>query len=474
MVLFIATFVTIWGLITHGTYAGAGDEPHYLMIARSLAFDGDVDLANDYADRSNLIGGGTLEPGAHVRPGPDGTLRPVHDVGLPLLAAPVVALAYQLAEYVANVVPVSWLERFRLNASLVFRHQISLLMALVTGLVTIELARWLAMTGATARHAFWWALLGVLSPPLLSHSFLFFTEIPSALLVLVTLRRILARGGTSASMLVTGLLIGLLCLVHIRNAPIALALVAIGAVQQRAIGWHGLGAMASGVGLMLVARTIIHARFWGTPFFDEHVRVGDTGPLMVAVSDAFQRLTGMLFDQEIGLLAYAPIYLLAPAGLIVLWRRLPRIGRPVCVLCAVYVAALITPMVNRHGWNPGFSPAARYLVPIAPLLLIGASMCARNVVGVTRVFVLVVIAVQVALDAIVWQMPKLLWNNGDGVSTLATSLPSWMGAAWTMLPTWHTTEARAWPFWAASALVVALAVWLIRAQPLIAPAHHER
>src|SRR5687768_14901475 len=83
-------FVVTWGLITHGTFAGSGDDPHYLMIARSVAFDGDFDLANDYADPASLIGAGTLTPGLHVRPGIDGTIRPVHDVGLPLLAAPLV------------------------------------------------------------------------------------------------------------------------------------------------------------------------------------------------------------------------------------------------------------------------------------------------------------------------------------------------------------------------------------------------
>ena len=51
------------GLITHGTYAGTGDEPHYLAIAHSLAFDGDLDVANNYGASEPLIAGGSLDAG---------------------------------------------------------------------------------------------------------------------------------------------------------------------------------------------------------------------------------------------------------------------------------------------------------------------------------------------------------------------------------------------------------------------------
>ena len=33
----------------------AGDEPHYLLAAESIAFDGDLDLTNDYASRERTL-----------------------------------------------------------------------------------------------------------------------------------------------------------------------------------------------------------------------------------------------------------------------------------------------------------------------------------------------------------------------------------------------------------------------------------
>ena len=96
-------FAIVWGLITHGTFAGSGDEPHYMMIAHSLAFDADLDLANNYRE-ATLIGAGTLVPEAHALER-EGRLRPVHDIGMPLALAPAVRLAYSTAERLGKVLP---------------------------------------------------------------------------------------------------------------------------------------------------------------------------------------------------------------------------------------------------------------------------------------------------------------------------------------------------------------------------------
>ena len=88
-------FFVLWGLITHGTYAGTGDEPHYQIIAHSLAFDRDLDLTTDYSDPTNLALGGHFEGGPHVIPGKDGRSRPVHDIGLPVLFTPDYFAAYK-------------------------------------------------------------------------------------------------------------------------------------------------------------------------------------------------------------------------------------------------------------------------------------------------------------------------------------------------------------------------------------------
>ena len=182
--LTIVVFLVIWGLITHGTSAGTGDEPHYQMITYSLAFDHDLDLTNDYHDSRNRSLFGRYESGPHVEPGKDGRLRPVHDIGMPILFAPYYAVAYKITEQVIAHVPAPWLARARLDFTVVLRHLLSLAMIGVTAGIAVRLLDIFSALSTSSRRAFAWVLLMVLSPPILSHSFLFFTEILSAFIAL--------------------------------------------------------------------------------------------------------------------------------------------------------------------------------------------------------------------------------------------------------------------------------------------------
>lgn len=50
MALAVALFGAYYGTYEAMNYAATGDEPHYLLEARSLAFDGDRDMRNNYAN----------------------------------------------------------------------------------------------------------------------------------------------------------------------------------------------------------------------------------------------------------------------------------------------------------------------------------------------------------------------------------------------------------------------------------------
>ena len=144
--------MTLLGLITHGTHAGSGDEAHYLAIAHSIAFDGDLDMANNYGAGEPLIGGGGLAPEFHIRAGANGVMRPVHDVGLPMLFAPVVRIARPTAEWLSATLPEAFLRRVRVTPSVLYRHLLSAVMVMMAVWLAGMLFTAFVQLGASTRR----------------------------------------------------------------------------------------------------------------------------------------------------------------------------------------------------------------------------------------------------------------------------------------------------------------------------------
>jgi hypothetical protein len=437
-----------WGLMTHGTFAGSGDEPPYLIIAHSLAFDADLDVANNYAT-ARLITSGTLESGNHAIPR-DGRLLPVHNIGMPLLFAPVLRFLYPAASGLGRILPPAVLRATKLNGMLILRHAVGLCMSLVAAWLAIELRAAFMAIGVASPSA--WALLLVLSPPLLSHSFLFFTEILSAAIAFATLRRLTFQGAvTVKTMLALGVGSGFLLLVHIRNVGVVagLCLVVLLETKRRRIAARQLAAFAVGAGAMVIARTLVVHDLWGTFVTTPLAEIGSSVTAGETAHEIFVRATGLLFDREYGLLVCAPIYLLSAAGLVALRRTHPGAFANASIVAATYLIPVLSPALNTQGWTGGWSPAARFLVPITPMLALGVAAYARR--GV-RALLWPLVGAQLFLDAYVWQFPKTLWSDGDGIGTLFLS---------PLFPSWAQEPAVLWfTLWTAGAIVLSCwAVW---------------
>lgn len=405
--------LVLWGFMTHGNFAGSGDEPHYLAIAHSLAFDADLDLANNYGANEPLIGAGVLQPELHARPGVGGVLRPVHDVGLPLLFAPYVRLAVPLTNGLTRAIPESTLKRARLTPSLLYRHLISLAMIAVAVALARAFFSAFVELGATPNGALGVSALLTLSPPLLVFSILFFTELVSAVLCLTVFAHVVLRDTRGSwRWWWLGCATGLLFLVHVRNIGLSIPLTALALYHLRAKDRRSEArAFALGVVLLLAIRTGVNVLFWGDWFTNPHVRLAGWPGWAALLSESATRTVGLLIDQEFGLLVYAPIYLLSVVGVVVWLKTRPTLARAVLVVCGVYVALVICPLTNVHGWTGGWSPAARFLTPLTPLLglcmFAGLRAAPKSLSGA-------LIALQVGISAYAWQHPKVLWNDGDG------------------------------------------------------------
>ncbi|HEX9368402.1 MAG TPA: hypothetical protein VF921_17355 [Vicinamibacterales bacterium] len=416
-ILFAVVLLTLLGLSSHATYAGSGDEPHYLAIAHSLAFDVDLDLSNNYGPAEPLIADGGLESGGHILRGVDGVMRPIHDVGLPLLLVPVVRVIAPAVLWLSPRVPAPLMKRLRLTPAGLYRHLLGALMALVGAWLACVLRDALLKAGASPRAAFLTALLVALSPPLLIYAILLFTELVSALLCLLAFRRLaLDRDTSTAGWLVAGAAAGLLLLVHARNVGIVAGLVLLAAVRLSREGSRvRIVAFAGPLALMVAVRTAVIHRAWGTFVTTPIASPGSWRGLGNLAHVTLVRLAGLLVDQEFGLLPYAPVFAIALVGIVALWRTDRPLARSLGIVAGGYLLAVVLPLTNPIGWTGGWCPAARFMTPIVPLLALGL---VRGFAVVPRPLVIGVLALQVALDCYFWQYPKNLWNDNDGQAAI--------------------------------------------------------
>jgi hypothetical protein len=320
----------------------AGDEPHYLMVAESLLRDRDLSLEPDYAEgRYRAFHDRPLEPHYRVR-GKHGEIFSLHAVGLSLLVLP----AYALGGYPAA----------------------SLFMAVLAALLARELRALVAQTHGDEALADGVGWVLALSPPLVHYAGLVFTEIPAALVVAAFLHRERRAGKAPLAALALGSTAAFLPWLNVRLSIVAVILLA-----HALAGRPRIRAAFAFVGPGLVSAAGLAAYHWWLYGFWDPRRVYGRRPEFSAAGLS-SGVPGLFFDQEFGLLVYAPVFALALPGLISILRRELRLG-----LTTVSLAVSVVLVAGAwHMWRGGFNPPARFLVPIVPALAVGVAARLRG------------------------------------------------------------------------------------------------
>lgn len=383
---FLPTVATVYAVVSLGVQhqVGAeGDEPHYLMVAESLLRDHDVALQDDYVPERYVAfykSQPTLAPHYLVR-GRHGDIYSQHALGLTLLILP----AYALGGYPAA----------------------SLFMAFVGVLLARELRALLHVwMGATAL-ADGVAWLIALSPPLVCFAGLVFTEVPAALVLALGLRHLHRPAElTPGKAWLVGVALAFVPWLNVRYLVFPPLLIAYAWSRRPALG----RSLALLVPLLLSAglSALYHHQLYG--FFDpRHVYGRRPG-------FAWERLAGnveaLLLDQEYGLLVYAPIFVLALPGGIALARRLG--WRDALAVLAPIAAVLLTAATWRMWWG-GFTPPARFLVPVVPALALAVAASLRRGLGASAALLA---AFGLLIGAAVAREPRLVHRDRDGTAPL--------------------------------------------------------
>lgn len=312
-----------------------GDEPHYLLIAHSIVYDGDIKVDNNYRQRDwkSFYKGSDLPPHYAY----NSQIYSVHSFGLPLL----IAFPYWLGGYIL----VMWV--------------MSVFMALALYFC------WITAEGISRRKLdnylpLWF--IG-LSTPFLPFASQVYPEVAAILIISICLNILLVNNKPLFFPVIL-ILLAFLPLLHLKFLVLSGLLSIISFFQYREWRYR----MIVGVWLLLIAGEIawVNKMLFGIfsllgPYrginWDRYVNFGQT----------FQ---AYLLDPQYGLLFQAPIYLVCIFGAYALIRRVKLSESLMPFLLIIpyigYFLFLSTQPLFLIGW----ATACRFLVPVMPVLAI--------------------------------------------------------------------------------------------------------
>lgn len=440
--IFIATAALSTALATRLARSAlfpGGDEPHYLVMAQSLWRDGDLKIANNHArgDYREYFGA-PLEP-HYLAAGTDGEIYSVHPVGMPVLMAPVYALGgYE--GVVGALILVS-----ALTAALGWWWAATLLEA--PGAATFG---WIAVAGTA---------------PFLLNTITVYPEMLGGLAVTTAMVLTVGPASSRAGVgrwLAVGAAAAALPWLSTKYAPIsaALVLVALGRLGRVRPATIARDVRAWAIVLPYLASLVAWFSFfyayWGNPL--------PTAPYGDLVQTSPRNLVfgapGLLFDQEYGLLALAPVYALAATGLFRMWREGGDLRRQAVEILLVFGALLASVGAFRIWWGgasaPGRPIASGLVLFVVPIAVAFRSAPTGSASRAAQ-HLLLWVSVGIAMTLAVSQNGFLIDNGRDGTAALLEFWsPRW--PLWSLAPTFtfHATpvaavHALAWVLVAAGA-----------------------
>ncbi len=387
-----------------------GDEPFYIMTTISIVRDRDFDESNNYdaRDYDEFYPGDPLPSDWDGWPAFPRTLPPhpatteldglhtKHGIGLSLL----IAIPYESIGREGAV-------------------------AIVAACAVLVAANMYFLAREAKASQAWAAAIAAMlavSMPIAPYAVLIFPEIPAALLLIYSVRRLALPSNTGLQWLLTGAAIGVLPWLHQRFVPTVVVLVVVALIRL----WTSrnltqavlaLGPIALG-GFSLVAYNL-----W---LYDRPIQNTSDHAGFNDLTGSINAGFGLLLDSQWGLLIAAPIYLFAIAG-IPRWCRVTGTGRLALAALAPYVVVVA---LYRVWWGE-WGPPARYLVPIAPFAAGTLAVVINRLGTFGRAAVIGAWCIGIVLMLVGVANPQRFYHHPDGINNLIATIDDQLGTHFT-------------------------------------------
>lgn len=353
--LLFAVYCGTIGMRAFGAADYAGDEPHYLLTARSLVDTKGLDVTKQYAEHTYS----SFYP-YRLRPHgkrTDRALREPHGMGFPLLIAP------------------AW----RVGGP----HAVEVFLAALAALA-VALAYRLALRVTPDPWAIGAAAAVGLSPPMLAYSTAVYPELAAACalagaaLLALKLDRHVSRRGAFGCFLLLGALPWLAP--EFVPAGIAVGAFAVRSLLRARRRTLALGSTESALFSLALYVGLNESLFGGPTPYSAEVGGASTGAHSLGdYLERAYRLVALFLDRDYGLVRWAPVLVLAGVGLWLLYRSrrdglarvLPEVreGERAATLCAVAIATQLAVAAFLAPTMFGFWFPARHLMAVLPLAI---------------------------------------------------------------------------------------------------------
>jgi hypothetical protein len=459
LLLLVFAGVALWaglGLDARASYGARmiADEPQYVLSAISLVEDGDLDIADELAAERWRVFHEVQLP-RQTEPRPNGSELSPHDPLLPVLLAPGVGLF-------------GWVGA-RLTMAAVAGALASLLVW--TAVVRLRVRLGVALVTVAAFS---------LSAPLSSYGSQVYPELVAGLAVAVASAALLGPPSSRRTVAWVTAVVALPWL-GVKYAPVAAAITAAAlwlelarpviSTPMRSTPGHHLvenrRRAAVAVAVLVAAGTVYlafhQAVYGGWTVYAAGDHFVD-GELTVVGHDADHlgrsvRLVGLLVDRHFGLVAWAPVYLLAVPAVAALLRPRRRPGGPVrsvllLPLAAGWATATWVALTMHGWWWPG-----RQIVVVLPSVVLAV---ARFVDGRGRLVVATAVAGAIGAATWLWLVVETTFGGITLIVDFDRTSNPWVRAWRQLLPDQRAdgfaTAARE-VLWVVVLAVLAVAGW---------------